>query len=120
MTQPKLSGFAEELREYALSFPQTTEDTPWGERAFKVKGKAFVFLSAADGLSFSMKLPKTGFQALTLAIAEPTHYGLGKHGWVTFKPKGRISRALKQQFFDWVLESYKAVAPAKLVQALAE
>jgi len=118
MTLPKLSGFAAELREYALSFPEATEDTPWGERAFKVKGKAFVFLSASDELSFSMKLPKTGFQALTLAFAEPTHYGLGKHGWVTFKPKSRVSRALKQQFFDWVLESYKAVAPAKLARDL--
>ena len=114
MTQSKLSGFAAELRDYALSFPQATEDTPWGERAFKVKGKAFVFLSATDQVSFSVKLPATGFQALTLPFAEPTHYGLGKHGWVTFKPKARMSRALKQQFFDWVLESYKAVAPAKL------
>ena len=113
MTKDALTGFAAELREYALGFPETTEDFPWGERAFKVKGKAFVFLSVSDGLSFSMKLPKSVFQALALPVASPTHYGLGKHGWVTFAP-GRITKALKQQFFDWVLESYKAVAPAKL------
>ena len=117
MTAKALSGFAAELRDYALSFPETTEDFPWGERAFKVRGKAFVFLSVSEGLSFSMKLPKSGFQALSLPNAAPTHYGLGKHGWVTFTP-GRLNRALKQQFFDWVLESYTAVAPAKLARSL--
>ena len=117
MTKPALTGFAAELRDYALGFPETSEDFPWGERAFKVKGKAFVFLSVSDGLSFSMKLPKSGFQALALPIASHTHYGLGKHGWVTFAP-GRITKALKQQFFEWVLESYKAVAPAKLAKSV--
>ena len=119
MPQPKLSGFAAELREYALSLPETTEDFPWGERAFKVKGKAFVFLNA-DELSFSMKLPQTGFQALTLPFAAPTHYGLGKAGWITFKPASRMSKALKQQFLDWALESYKAVAPKKLARQVSE
>jgi len=41
---------------------------------------------------------------------------------VTFAP-GRVTKALKQQFFDWVLESYTAVAPPKLaarVSALPE
>jgi predicted DNA-binding protein (MmcQ/YjbR family) len=112
-----LTGFAAELREHALAFPEATEDFPWGERAFKVRGKAFVFLSVGDSVSFSMKLPKSGIQALALPFAEPTHYGLGKHGWVTFKP-GRISKALKQQFFDWMLERYSAVAPAKLARGL--
>lgn len=118
MTKQKLDGFAAELRDYALSLPETTEDFPWGERAFKVKGKAFVFLNAEE-LSFSMKLPQTGFQALTLPFASPTHYGLGKAGWITFKPTGRINKALKQQFFDWALESYKAVAPKKLAREVS-
>ena len=115
-TQP-LTGLAAELRERALALPETTEDFPWGERAFKVRGKAFVFLSVNDGLSFSMKLPKSGVQALALPGAEPTHYGLGKHGWVTFRP-GRLSKALKQQFFDWLIESYTSVAPSKLARAV--
>jgi len=115
MPQKKIAGFAAELREYALSLPETTEDFPWGERAFKVKGKAFVFLNAEE-LSFSMKLPTTGFQALTLPFAVPTGYGLGKAGWITFKPTGRITKALREQFFDWALESYAAVAPKKLAR----
>jgi predicted DNA-binding protein (MmcQ/YjbR family) len=118
VTKKPLAGFAAELRECALALPETKEDFPWGERAFKVRGKAFVFLSVGDGLSFSMKLPRSGVQALALPIAEPTHYGLGKHGWVTFTP-GRLSKALKQQFFNWLIESYTSVAPSKLARAVA-
>jgi predicted DNA-binding protein (MmcQ/YjbR family) len=112
-----LTGFAAKLRKRALALPEATEDFSWGERAFKVRGKGFLFLSVSDDVSLSMKLPKSGFQALALPFASPTHYGLGKHGWVTFAP-GRITKALKQQFFDWVLESYKAVAPAKLAKSV--
>ena len=112
-----LDGYAAELREEAMALPEVTEDFPWGERAFKVRGKAFVFLSVNEGLSFSMKLPTSGFQALALPFAEPTHYGLGKHGWVTVRPK-KVTRALKQQIRDWMLESYKAVAPAKLAKTV--
>jgi predicted DNA-binding protein (MmcQ/YjbR family) len=98
MSVPKLTGFAAELRAFALSLPETTEDFPWGERAFKVKSKAFVFLGVHDGdLSFSVKLPKTGNQALALPFAEPTHYGLGKHGWVTIRPKKKVTKTLQAQ-----------------------
>lgn len=113
-----LTGFAKTLRTRALALPETSEDFPWGERAFKVKGKAFVFLSTnaeKGGLSFSMKLPQSANQALALPFAEPTHYGLGRHGWVTFRP-GRISKALEEQFDEWMLESYRAVAPKKLAR----
>ena len=37
------------LRDHALSYPETYEEFPWGERAIKVKGKVFVFMGAAKG-----------------------------------------------------------------------
>jgi predicted DNA-binding protein (MmcQ/YjbR family) len=114
-----LTGFADTLRKSALALPEATEDFPWGERAFKVRGKGFLFLSVSDAVSFSMKLPKSGIQALALPFAEPTHYGLGKHGWVTFTLPRRMSKALEEQFFDWLLESYTAVAPAKLAKTIS-
>src|SRR5437763_1661677 len=72
------------LRAWALAYPATTEEFPWGERAIKVAGKVFLFLGA-DGpnVSFSVKLPHSAADALELPNVEPTHYGLGKHGWVT-------------------------------------
>ena len=78
------------LRELGLSFPETTEDFPWGHRTLKVKGKAFVFMGtgkeagASHDLFFiSCKLPETHALALTLPGVEPSGYGLGKAGWVS-------------------------------------
>jgi hypothetical protein len=33
------------LRALALAYPESHEDFPWGHRAIKVRGKAFVFMS---------------------------------------------------------------------------
>lgn len=48
------------LRKAALAYPETREDHPWGEMAIEVKRKV-----------------------LKKKFAEPTHYGLGKHGWLS-------------------------------------
>lgn len=103
------------LRKQAMAYPEVTEDFPWGHRALKVKGKAFLFLSLDEnGLSFSLKLPMSGAAALTLPFTEPTHYGLGKHGWVTATlPEGK--KAPLELFEAWLEESYRAIAPKKLV-----
>src|SRR3954470_20234762 len=77
------------LRRHALAKPTATEHFPWGERAIKVNGKVFLFMSAdATGLSLSVKLPASHGVALMLPFAEPTGYGLGKAGWVSarFEP----------------------------------
>jgi predicted DNA-binding protein (MmcQ/YjbR family) len=102
------------LRELALAFPEVREEFPWGHSAMKVRGKAFVFISASEeGLSLSMKLPSSGVMALMLPFASPTGYGLGKSGWVTcqFAPGDEIPFELLQ---EWLDESYRAIAPTKL------
>lgn len=107
------------LREFALSFPETREEFPWGDRVVKVKGKVFVFLGRSDGDEFglSVKLPSSGMVALDLPFASPTGYGLGKSGWVTarFSAHDHVPVPLLR---EWIAESYRAVAPAKLVAAL--
>src|SRR6185503_17485706 len=67
------------------------------------------------GVSFSVKLPHTGVAALELAFTEPTHYGLGKSGWVTahFADAG-IPLSLVR---EWLDESYAAIAPKKRAAA---
>jgi predicted DNA-binding protein (MmcQ/YjbR family) len=107
------------LREFALSFPEAYEDFPWGERVAKVKGKVFVFLGV-DGaeLGLSVKLPQSGMLALSLPFASPTGYGLGKAGWVT----ARFSKSKKAPvdlLRSWIDESYRAVAPKKLVASMS-
>lgn len=106
------------LRAFALSYPETHEDFPWGHRALKVRGKAFVFLSKDEpGLSLSVKLPASAEGALQFGFCEPTHYGLGRSGWVTatFAPRAAVPVEVLR---SWIDESYRAVAPKKLVAGL--
>jgi predicted DNA-binding protein (MmcQ/YjbR family) len=106
------------LRKRALTYPEVQEDFPWGERALKVKKKVFLFMrDDTEGLSLSVKLPSSQGTALMFPFAQPTGYGLGKAGWVTarFPPGSSPPLALLEAWLD---ESYRAIAPAKLVALL--
>jgi predicted DNA-binding protein (MmcQ/YjbR family) len=105
------------LRDFALAFPDTTEDFPWDHRAIKVKGKLFVIFANHEGrLNITVKLPVSGPAALALANVEPTGYGLGKHGWVTASlPADELTLALLE---EWIDESYRAVAPKSVLAKL--
>jgi len=104
---------------FALELPGAYKDSPWGESVVKVNKKVFIFLGAGEGTGgMSVKLPDSNAQALMVPGAEPTGYGLGKAGWVTVRfgrgapPLGILT--------DWVEESYRTVAPKKLVAQLDE
>ena len=109
----------EAIRKAALAYPETREDHPWGEIAIKVKGKVFVFMGYSEDGSygFSVKLPKSGPAVLKKKFAEPTHYGLGKHGWVSIRLTKDSDVPLKQAL-AWVDESFRAVAAKKIVDQL--
>ena len=107
------------LRDFALSFPEAYEEFPWGERVAKVKGKVFVFLGmSGDEIGLSVKLPQSAGLALGLPFASPTGYGLGKAGWVTARFAKR-EKAPVDLLRAWIDESYRAVAPKKLVAAMS-
>lgn len=111
---PQYDPREDELRDFGLSLPETTEDFPWGHRTLKVRGKAFVFMSAdADGFGMSMKLPTSKDEALALPGATPTGYGLGKAGWVSLRFPLDVDPPMAQ-LRAWLVESYKAVAPKRL------
>ncbi len=116
---PKTMSPAEAaLRKHALSYPEAHEDFPWGERVVKVKGKVFLFLGKHEQmLGLSVKLPSSASFALGLPFASPTAYGLGKSGWVTarFALREKPPVDLLKQ---WIDESYRAVAPKRLVASL--
>jgi predicted DNA-binding protein (MmcQ/YjbR family) len=106
------------LRQHALAYPETNEEFPWGHRAFKVKGKAFLFLSFYEGkLGLSVKLPLSGRVALTFPFASPTGYGLGKSGWVSAR-FGAADEIPLHMLEEWIDESFRAVAPKKVVARL--
>jgi hypothetical protein len=82
----RLDEVAGRVRGWALEYPETYEEAPWGDRVVKVRGKIFFFCGVHEKkLHVTAKLPTSGRQMLKRPDAEPTHYGMGKHGWVTFK-----------------------------------
>jgi predicted DNA-binding protein (MmcQ/YjbR family) len=120
MPKKTLDSLELELRDYAMTFPETTEDHPWGHRAIKVKGKSFLFLGGDKDkkeLSLSVKLPSSRDVALDLPFAEPTGYGLGKSGWVSAR-FAKVSDVPLDLLKGWIGESYRAIAPKKLVKEL--
>jgi predicted DNA-binding protein (MmcQ/YjbR family) len=114
MKRPSLRQSEAALRKLALAYPEATEDFPWGHRAIKVRGKAFVFMSLEkDTFSLSAKIPDSNSDALMFPFAEPTHYGLGKSGWVTATFKAGDSVPV-ELLGGWIDESYHEIAPKKL------
>jgi predicted DNA-binding protein (MmcQ/YjbR family) len=107
------------VRTFALSLPSATEDFPWGESVAKVGGKVFVFLGTGSGPGrrrMTVKLDESHGHALSVDGADPTGYGLGPSGWVTvpLRAPGVTLDLLR----DWVEESYRIVAPKKLLAEL--
>jgi predicted DNA-binding protein (MmcQ/YjbR family) len=107
----------EQLQEFALGLPGAFEDRPWdGDVVAKVGKKIFVFFGSAERPGISVKLPESADHALTVPGAEPTSYGLGRHGWCSVPVGG--DDAPIDLLLDWVEESYRAIAPKKLVAEL--
>ena len=102
---------ADALLAFALSLPEAQEDHPWGETVAKVRKKIFVFLGAER---ITVKLEESHAHALSLEGAERTGYGLGRAGWVTVPVAGAPPDVLR----DWIEESYRIVAPKRLVASL--
>ncbi len=117
-TKNALAAAEDALREVMLAYPETTEEFPWDHRAAKVKGKMFCILVLDEsGLTVTTKLPQSNEAALMMPFCTPTGYGMGKSGWVTstFKPGDEAPVALLTK---WIDESFRAVAPKKLVERL--
>ena len=113
---PAMAGTREKLRAFALSLPEAVEDHPWGEDVAKVRGKVFVFLGSTGSKRISVKLEESHAHALAIEDAERTGYGLGRAGWVTVPLRAPgVSIALLR---DWVEESFRIVAPKRLVAEL--
>jgi predicted DNA-binding protein (MmcQ/YjbR family) len=107
------------LRDFALSLPGAWEDFPWGERVAKAGRRVFVFFGHDDDAGPSLitvKLVESHGHALALEGAAPSGYGLGRAGWVTVPVHAEgVSPEL---LCDWVEESYRIVAPKRLVAEL--
>lgn len=90
-----------------------------GEPTFRVRNKNFVFTNKT-GDSLSVKLPKEEAVAVvaTDPLADPTGYGLGRHGWVSVRVGDDADEDRWQQIEEWVRTSYTLVAPKKLARVV--
>jgi hypothetical protein len=116
------------VRTFALGLPRAIEDFPWGERVVKidypvrrrnglVHGPMFLWLGNRDAPApaVSVKLRASYDQAVALGGATPmTMSGLGQWGWLTVPLAGADLDFVR----DWVDESYRNVAPKRLLAEL--
>ncbi len=119
MAEPKRTRRA--VLTFSLGLPGAYEDHQWDEVVAKVNKKVFVFFGSEDSPNWpgmTVKLVDSHAAALGIPGAAPTGYGLGRSGWVTLAfskdspPVGVLS--------DWVEESYRLVAPKRLIAELDE
>ncbi|MBH1938206.1 MmcQ/YjbR family DNA-binding protein [Streptomyces sp. AV19] len=113
----------DKIRSFALSLPGAAEEFPWGDNAVvKVNKKIFVFLGGEGGpeeeAGIAVKLVDEEAHGHALAVpgAAPTRYGLGRHGWVSVPL--RTGDTPVELLCDWVEESYRTIAPKRLVAVL--
>ena len=110
--------YEQALRAYGLGYPGAIEEYPWGHCALKVKGKTFAFVASdKERYGITVKLPESGEAALMMPFAQPAGYGLGKSGWVDCGFR-QGEAAPVELLKKWIDESYRAVAPAKLLKEL--
>jgi predicted DNA-binding protein (MmcQ/YjbR family) len=110
------------IRAYAFGLPEAWEDHPWGESVAKVGKKVFVFMGGQEPdpdhrARMTVKLPLSHDEALSMPFVTPAGYGLDRGHWVNVDapPDAPLDLLLA-----WVEESYRTVAPKRLVQQLDE
>jgi predicted DNA-binding protein (MmcQ/YjbR family) len=108
-----------ELIAFAAGFPAAWEDHPWDHTVMKVGKKVFVFFGGAASppgeLSLTVKLPVSYEMALTLPFMSPAGHGLWKGGWAALRQHDGDDIDLAT-IRGWIVQSYRAVAPKKLVK----
>jgi predicted DNA-binding protein (MmcQ/YjbR family) len=112
-------SYGQRIRDLALSFPETYEDSPWGHPVFKV-GDNKMFAAMSDGddpVTLTVKLTTEEREiALHMPYVSVARY-VGRYGWVTaiVTDDESLENAL-----EWMRESYWLKAPKKLRRVVEE
>jgi predicted DNA-binding protein (MmcQ/YjbR family) len=92
-----------------------------GEPTFRVNGKNFVFTDQqASGISVKLPREEAAAVVATDPGAEPTGYGLGRHGWVSIRIGAKPTAARWREIEEWVRTSYTMVAPKRLAKLVLD
>ena len=107
-------------RKLAMSLPEVEECDHFGSPSFRVKGKIFAQLSRQGDESERALVKMTAADQAALTMSAPDVFSSvpqwGKHGWTYAKLAAMEESALRDLF----LQSWRLVAPRKLVEASRE
>jgi hypothetical protein len=107
------------LRTVALSYPEAQQGiacagTAAEKRTIKARDKAFLFLGKAEVM---LKLCESLAEAVEWATKAPSICRVGATGWVTLTV-GNVDVLPLDLLYRWIDESYRLLAPKKLVALL--
>src|SRR5262245_9264391 len=107
-----ISGDA--ARAHALSLPDAEERETWGHPSVRVRDKIFMGMDT-DGTQASVKASKE--EQAALVEADPKTFGIadytGRYGWVTVQ----LKRVKADEMRELIEESWRAIAPKRVVKA---
>ena len=97
------------IRKLCLSFPDVTEDMPWGDDlCFKVRGKIFTGMVLSDGRFPRITLkcaPETFHELLEIEGISPAPY-VGRYKWVSLANSNVLSAS---ELESLIRQSYELV-----------
>ncbi|MET7936398.1 MmcQ/YjbR family DNA-binding protein [Streptomyces sp. NPDC005322] len=104
---------SDDVRQIALSLPQTTEKIAWSMPTFRVAGKMFATLPE-DETSMAVRCPKE--ERDELVLAEPEKFWIADHeanfAWVRVRLAALDDN---DELRDILLDSWRQAAPAALL-----
>lgn len=104
------------IRKFCLSFPDVTEDMPWGDDlCFKVRGKIFTGLVLSDGRFPRVTLkssPERFHELLETDGITPAPY-VGRYKWIQLESSSLLSGHELQNLIRQSYELVAAKAPGK-------
>ncbi len=111
----------EQLRDYCLSLPGTSEDFPFGEETlvFRVKGKIFLLTPVdSEQLRFNVKCdPEKAIELREEYPSVKPGYHMSKKHWNTILDEGKVPDSLLK---TWVKDSYDLIVESLPAKTRAE
>ena len=114
----RLASIEEQIRELALSFPESYEDRPWGDfPVFKVgENKVFGWAVTEDeAVNVTVKLTTDEREIAHLLPYVKTASYVGRYGWITAAVTDEESL---EAALEWLRESYWLKCPSELRAAV--
>jgi predicted DNA-binding protein (MmcQ/YjbR family) len=118
MAAVRLATIEEQIRELALSFPESYEDRPWGDfPVFKVgENKVFGWAVIEDeAVNVTVKLTAEEREMAHLLPYVRTASYVGRYGWITAAVTDEESL---EAALEWLRESYWLKCPSELRAAV--